>query len=610
MSNHVSPGVNQVAGAESPTGARQAALVQHFISAHAQRMPHRVAVASANSTLTWRQLESRSNQLARHLLSREIGKESPVALYFQRSPEFVIGALAIWKAGAAYLPLDAAYPPERIDAILQDAAPPVVLSHQRMAAGLRAGAWSVIDLDIDRARMDTYSVDPLEATVTNGDPLAYLIYTSGSTGRPKGVEVTHANLTHLIGWHGRAFNVTPEDRASQVSGLAFDAAVWEIWCHLASGASVHFADEDSRRSPYELRDWLVRERITVAFISTVMAEHLITLDWPPAASLRILLTGADTLHRYPRPGLPFTLVNNYGPTECTVLVTSGQISNEPSEGLPSIGRPIDGTEILILDEALQPVPPGEAGEICVAGSQVSRGYRNEPSLTAEKFVVRSNVPGGRIYRTGDRGRFLPSGEIAFLGRIDEQIKIRGFRVEPDDVVAQLVAHSEVVNAVVTASADTGDTKHLIAHLVLVPGSTLSAFALRQFLAQRLPEYMIPAHFVKLESIPLTANGKSDKASLPLPARENTLRDEFADAEQQSASETQRRISAFVSALMGGREVGRDENFFLIGGHSMLAAQLLAKVRENFGVSLTLRQLFETPTVATLAVSVEQRLSGR
>ena len=293
--------------------------------------------------------------------------------------------------------------------------------------------------------------------------------------------MTHANLTHLICWHQRAFEVSGNDRASQIAGLAFDAAVWEMWCHLAAGASLHLIDETSRRSPEGLMDWLVAQKITIAFVPTIMAEHLITFEWPHNTALRILLTGADTLHRYPNEGIPFLLVNNYGPTECTVLVTSGVVRSGSASGhMPSIGQPIDDTKILILDERLRRVAHGEEGEICVAGPQVARGYRNLPELTAEKFVSEPGT-GLRIYRTGDQGRVLPSGEIAFLGRIDDQIKIRGFRVEPDEVVAQLNAHPRIGNSVVLARGGSADETTLVAYIVPANGAELTAAELREYL---------------------------------------------------------------------------------------------------------------------------------
>ncbi len=578
-------------------------LAHDSVTRQAAARPQSPAIYGTQTSITFQQLDQRSNRLASHLQALGVALESTVGLYFERSPDFVVSALAVLKAGGAYVPLDPAYPPDRIAAILADSGTRVLLSHKWMAANLRAGTWSTVDLDIDAARIERCPAEALGVEVS-GSNLAYIVYTSGSTGRPKGVEVTHANLAHLIAWHCGAFSITPTDRASQIAGLAFDAAVWEVWCHLAAGASLHLIDETSRRSPEELRDWLVRHKITVAFAPTVLAEHLITLDWPAETALRILLTGADTLHRYPRTGLPFTLVNNYGPTECTVLVTSGTVAAALQNALPSIGQPIDDITIQIVDAALCPVPAGEAGEICVAGPQVARGYRNLPELTAEKFVPRQSVPGGRLYRTGDLGRLLPNGDIAFLGRIDDQIKIRGFRVEPDEIVAHLDAHAGIATSVVIARGDSGPDRALVAYLVLVPGFSPTSAQLREFLNSRLPDYMIPSAFVRLDALPVSPSGKCDRDALPAPTAANSMGDGDMGAPVLSA--TEEKMTQLISGLMDSRPIGRDHNFFFIGGHSMLAAQLVARIRESFGLHLTLRQLFEAPTAASLAKLVDAR----
>ncbi len=581
-----------------------------LISRQASLTPNALAVRGQNQDLTFLELEARANRLARHIKTLGVLCEVPVGLYFERSLDFVVAALAVLKAGGAYVPLDAAYPPARIDAILKDAGVPVLLSHKWMAAGLAGGPWKTVDLDIDAASIENQSAEPLATQVT-GDQLAYIIYTSGSTGRPKGVEVTHGNLMHLIRWHRRAFEVSENDRASQIAGLAFDAAVWEMWCHLTAGASLYLIDETSRRSPEGLKNWLVTQNVTIAFVPTIMAEHLITFDWPSDTSLRILLTGADTLHRYPRAGLPFVLVNNYGPTECTVLVTSGVVESGGAPGqIPSIGSPIDDTEILIMDERLKRAAAGEEGEICVAGLQIARGYRNLPQLTAEKFATEPGT-GLRIYRTGDRGRVLPDGQIAFLGRIDDQIKIRGFRVEPHEVAAQLNSHPQTANSVVVALGDNADEKTLVAYVVPAVGASVTATGLREYLEKRLPAYMVPTAYVSLPALPLTTTGKCDKQALPSPASANMLPEspQVSSASHAGGHSTETRIAQVVSALMEGRPISRDDNFFLVGGHSMLAAQLLARIRENLSVSLNLRQLFEAPTIASLAAVVDRKLTN-
>ena len=591
------------------------------ISARAAAQPDSPAIVGLAETMTFRQLDELSNRLARHLQARGATLETPVGLYTQRSPAFIVGALAILKAGAAYVPFDQACPPLRIGAILRDCGAPLLLSHHWMAAGLPSGPWAAVDLDVERQRIEACSAAALPAAHTS-DSLAYVIYTSGSTGAPKGVEVTHGNLAHLIDWHRRAYGVTPRDRASQIAGLGFDAAVWEIWCHLAAGASLHLIDETSRLSAETLRDWLLHREITIAFVPTLMAEQLLALDWPDGSALRTLLTGADTLRRYPRSGLPFHLVNHYGPTECTVLVTAGVVPpGEPRAELPTIGRPIEGMEIRVLNEKLQPVAAGEAGELCVAGPQVARGYRGQAPATAEKFVAQSDVPGGRLYRTGDRVRLLPNGELAFLGRLDSQIKIRGYRVEPDEIAAQLNRHPDVRSSAVIARADHAGDLVLTAYLLLAPGARLSAPALRRFLAPQLANYMIPAAFVRVDTLPVNANGKCDREALPPPGPDNLLPEgEVAPASGAPASgvpgcgtpargAVRPRLSALVGSLMGLAEVHPDDNFFLIGGHSLMAAQLVAKVHDQFGVRLTLRQLFEAPTIGLLADAIDRSLPG-
>ena len=430
------------------------ALAHELVACHSISNPSALAVSDPNQQLTFAELEQRANRLARHLHGLGVGVDTPIALYFERTVDFVVAALAVLKAGGAYVPLDTAYPPSRTNEILKDANPLLLLSHKGMASNLASGHWNILDLDAAAGSIAAQSAEPLVAAV-EGHNLAYIIYTSGSTGRPKGVEVTHANLAHLIRWHVRAFRVTPTDSASQVAGLAFDAAVWEIWCHLAAGASLSLIDENCRHSPSGLQDWLIAKKITIAFVPTILAEHLISVDWPAKTALRVLLTGADTLHRYPNPGLPFTLVNNYGPTECTVLVTSGLVASASNGRMPTIGQPIDDTEILILNRDLLRVAAGEEGEICVAGPQIARGYRNLPELTAQKFTSEPTT-GLRIYRTGDRGRILPSGEVAFLGRFDDQVKIRGFRVELDEIAAHLNVHPQIRNSVVVALGDKSD----------------------------------------------------------------------------------------------------------------------------------------------------------
>jgi amino acid adenylation domain-containing protein len=577
------------------------------VSAHATARPDRPAVVDATGRLTYAELDLRSARLAGRLAESGVGPGSCVAVLLDRSIEFVVAVQAILRAGAAYLPLDVAAPAERLAFVLADSGAAAVVTRGGSVVGGRvpAGPWHTVDVAARGAVVADVEPGP--------DDLAYVIYTSGSTGRPKGVELTHANLANLVDWHVDAFGITADDRASQVASVGFDAAVWEIWPHLAAGATVHVADEETRRSAPLLRDWLVAAQITVAFAPTAMAEQLVALPWPAETALRTLLTGADVLHRRPPAGLPFALVNNYGPTECTVVATSGPVAAEPADAVPSIGHPIADTVALVLDDALRPVPDGEPGELCLAGALVGRGYRHDPELTAERFVTL--LDGGRalrLYRTGDRVRRLPSGELAFLGRLDRQIKLRGYRIEPSEIVATLDRVSGVATAAVVARGDV-DTE-LVAYVVPAEGATVTAGELRDALAARLPDYMIPARFVAVAALPVTVNGKLDEAALPAPTAANLLPGQDgtppSDRPAAAADDTvEARITEMVCALLKLPSIDRRENIFLAGGHSMLAMQLVARIKQVLGVRLTLRQLFEQPTVEGITATVVARTAS-
>jgi amino acid adenylation domain-containing protein len=437
------------------------------------------------------------------------------------------------------------------------------------------------------------------------DDLAYVIYTSGSTGRPKGAEITHSNLLNLVRWHNRTFTVQREDRASHLAGLGFDAAVWELWPYLAAGATVVLAPEDVRGSADALLEWLVQEKITASFVPTPLAETLIQRKWPADANLRVLLTGGDTLHSRPRADLPFQVFNNYGPTECTVVATSGPVLADGVDGLPSIGGPIDNTEVYILDESLNEVSEGSTGELCIAGAGVGCGYVGQNSGLNDRFLnVSLGVAGHkRIYRTGDLARRLPNGEIVFLGRIDEQIKIRAYRIEPAEIVRWLNEVPGIQASAVVATGDNRGDPCLIAYLVLqTKAEAPTRQTIQEVLLRNLPEYMVPAIFVVIEALPLNSNGKLDRSALPRPSDENMLQQERPDIPETFI---QSRIQQIVGSLLGLESVDIHENFFLMGGHSLLGTQLIARLRDDFGVDLKLRSLFSSPTVEALSAEVEK-----
>jgi amino acid adenylation domain-containing protein len=522
----------------------------------------------------------------------------------------VVAALAIIKAGGAYLPLQPGVPRERLTYMLQDAQVAVVIAQSATAGDLADGRCRVVALDDEAEAIAKQSAAPLPC-VLNDASLAYVIYTSGSTGQPKGVEVLHRGLSNLVSWHLRAFEVTPADHASHVAALGFDAAVWELWPYLVAGASLHLASEEVRQNPQQLRKWLLEQKITIAFLPTPLAESMLLMEWPKQPALRILLTGADTLHHSPRVGLPFVLVNNYGPTECTVVATSGRVwpvsgsSSQP----PSIGRPIDNTEIYVLDEEMRAVAPGKGGELYIGGEGLARGYRNHPELTKQKFVLNpfSADPGDLLYRSGDQVRLLPSGELEFLGRIDEQVKIQGYRVEPNEIVTALDCHADVQTSAVIARETQDGGKNFIAYLVLCENSTVTASGLREHLSKRLPHYMVPASFVRMEALPVTAHGKVDRDALPPPDSSNCLPDENFIV---PPTVVEQRLTAILSQLLRVPCVGLKDNFFLLGGHSLLGTQLLTRIRQTFGVDLTLLSLFDHPTLMEMSQEIEKLILAK
>jgi amino acid adenylation domain-containing protein len=438
--------------------------------------------------------------------------------------------------------------------------------------------------------------------------LAYVIYTSGSTGQPKGVEITHAGLSNLIQWHNSNFQVTATDRATQLARLVFDAAVWEIWPYLAAGASLHLPPDRVLNDPEGLRDWLIQEQITISFVPTPMAERLLAISWPAGTPLRTLLTGGDALHRSPPADLPFALINNYGPTECAVVATSCLVRPGSSSGrMPAIGAPITNVRLHVLDRARNPVSVGTPGELYIGGPGVARGYRNRPDLTAERFVNNPANPSERLFKTGDLVQILPNAELAFLGRLDEQIKVRGFRVEPHEIIAALDAHPAIAQSFVIGQQMDDGERRLVAYLVIANGVDVTLGELHKFLKSRVPDYMVPTAFVKLDALPLTTNGKVDRSALPAADESNTWSD---DIETAPESDLEKAVAGILAPLLKIQNVDVNANFFALGGHSLLGTQLIARLRDMFGVELPLRTVFECPTVAGLSAEIDRLLLAK
>ncbi len=578
--------------------------LHELFEAQAKQTPDLLAVADPRQQLTYRELDVRANRLARHLLSLGAGPEKLVALCLNRSVAFVAGALATLKAGAAYLPLDPGTPRDRLDFMLNDANVPVVLTERRISQELPSGPWKLVTLDKESSLIDCHEAEPIASGATL-DNLAYVIYTSGSTGQPKGVEITHRSLLNLVLWHQRAFTLAPADRATQLASPAFDAAVWELWPYLTAGASIHIPDETVRLSAAVLRDWLVENRISITFAPTALAEQLLALEWPGKVCLRFMLTGGDKLRSDPPPTLPFVLVNNYGPTEATVVTTSGLVpvcAHEDQD--PSIGKPISNTTVYLLDDHLRPVAVGEMGEIYIGGAGVARGYLNRPELTAQRFIPDPfcDRPGARMYKSGDLARYRLDGALEFVGRVDNQVKVRGFRVELGEIEGVLGEHPGIEAAVMTSQEGERGQTRLVAYVVARSSPPPSSEELRGYLKKKLPEWMLPARFEFLPALPLTPSGKVDRLALPAPGRS---REALASLDSAPLTEVEKKLERIFASTLGLDWVGSDEDFFDAGGSSLLAGKLGLEVEKALGRKVTLATLFSAPTVRELAAVLSQ-----
>ncbi|MBW3570024.1 MAG: amino acid adenylation domain-containing protein [Gemmatimonadetes bacterium] len=575
---------------------RTDAPVHRLVEEQADAAPDAIAVSGDGFRLTYSELDRAANRIAHALIARGVRRGQAVAVCMERSPELPAALLGVLKAGAAYVPVDPAYPAHRIAFMLRDAGAPVVVAQAALAERVSGFGARVLAVDA-RASIAERSSDARPAVDVDPRDLAYVIYTSGSTGRPKGVMVEHRALANLCGWHGEAFGVTEADRATLVAGVGFDASAWETWPYLARGASLHVAPHELRTSPAELRDWLVSERITVSFLPTPLAESVLPLAWPADAPLRTLLVGGDRLHSRPSASLAFTLVNNYGPTENTVVATSGAV---PAEGdaLPSIGRPIANTTAYVLDRFLDPVPSSVPGELYVGGAQVARGYLRRPAMTAERFTPDpfSKIPGARMYATGDRVRWTAAGEIDFIGRTDFQVKVRGFRIEPGEIEAALRGHPGVADCAVVAREDAPGEPRLVAYVV----GDADAGALREHLEKTLPPHMVPAAFVTLAALPLTANDKVDRSALPAPERR-------ADAYVAPRTPVEEVLARIWAEVLGRDRVGVMEPFLEVGGHSLVATRVVARVREVLDGDVGVAALLGPhATIAALAPRLSER----
>lgn len=557
------------------------------------RNPNNIAVAFEDQKLTYKSLNEKANQLANVLRSKGVTANTIVGILTGRSPEMIIGLLSILKAGGTYLPIDPEYPPERVNYMLEDSGSKILLTQTHLI-GKTTFHGEVIALD--EVGLYQGSTENLMRKNTSRD-LAYVIYTSGSTGKPKGVEIEHASLVNLVFWHQRTYHITSDDRATLIAGPAFDASVWETWPYLLSGAGLYIPNEEIRVSTTNLIQWLQDNLITISFMPTPLAEALLVEQWPSEIALRAMLTGGDKLHRRPDSDIPFALFNHYGPTENTVVATWTHIKPENTgEVLPSIGCPIDNTNVYILDKNDRLQPIGAPGELCISGNGLARGYLNRLDLTAEKFVANPFNPRIKMYRTGDLVRWMPDGNIEFIGRIDQQVKIRGFRMELGEIENQILKHEAVKEAVIIAREDKQSDKYLAAYFVA--DHELTASELKTHLLKELPEYMVPMYFTELDKLPLTPNGKIDRKKLPDPKGRSNMGTEYAAPRNQKDG----IIQKVWQEILGINKIGIDDNFFMLGGNSIKAIQVVAKLALDFEIGIN--DIFSCQTIRELSDSVK------
>jgi amino acid adenylation domain-containing protein len=593
------------------SSSREGACLHQSFELQVERTPESVAVAFENEELTYRELNERANQLAHHLRKKGVGPEVLVGFCLERSVEMIVSLLGILKAGGAYLPLDPAYPPDRLSFMLKDAEVKVLLTNEHLVERVPSHGAAVLLVDREWEMIAHESKENSETNCIAAN-LAYVIYTSGSTGKPKGVLVTHQNVARLFEITDSCFGFNKDDVWTLFHSSAFDFSVWEIWGALLYGGRLVVVPYWVSRAPEDFLEMLCREGVTVlnqtpsAFHQLVRAAT--ASSGKETLALRLIIFGGEALElkslepwvdrygdRSPR------LINMYGITETTVHVTYRPLNaadlDENSGSV--IGNPLSDLQVYLLDPLQQPVPIGVPGEMYVGGAGLSRGYLKRPDLTAERFVpdAFSNITGARLYRSGDLARHLANGDIEYLGRVDRQVKIRGFRIELGEIEAVLRQNQGLQECAVVAKSDSPGQTSLVAYVVLDSVLPPKIEELRRFAKEKLPDYMVPAFFVPLERIPLTPNGKIDSRALPLPEKS---RSDSGDAFVEPRTETEKKFAAIWGELLGREQIGIYDNFFELGGHSLLATQVVSRVRDAFQIRLSLRSFFENPTVAALA----------
>ncbi|GAA6615351.1 amino acid adenylation domain-containing protein [Scytonema sp. NUACC26] len=584
---------------DTQTDYPQDKCIHQLFEEQVELTPNAVALVYQNKQLTYRELNTRANQLAHYLQSLGVGPEVLVSICTERSLEMIVGLLGILKAGGAYVPLDPTYPQERLEFMLHDSQIKVLLTQEKLVTNLPKHTAHTICLD---SQWGVISCESQDNSISDVQPthLAYVIYTSGSTGKPKGVLVTHQGLCNLAQAQTRLFDVNSDSRVLQFASFSFDASIWEVVMALCSGARLCLETKDSLLPGLNLMQSLRTHNITHV---TLPPSALAVLPYEELPALRTIVVAGeacspDLVAQWSKDRRFF---NAYGPTESTVCATVAECTDSSNQ--LSIGRPIANTHIYILDSHLQPVPIGVRGELYISGAGLARGYLNRPELTQEKFIVNpfSQQQEARLYKTGDLARYLPDGNIEFIGRIDHQVKIRGFRIELLEIEAVLTQHPSVKQVLVIDREDVPGDKRLVAYIVHHQEQVPKVSELRSLLKAKLPDYMVPSAFVMLETMPLTPNGKVNRQALPAP---DTLRPDLEATFVAPRTSTEEVMAQIWTQVLRLERVGVNDNFYDLGGHSLTTTQLLFRVQNTFTVVLPLHVLLETPTVAGMAQAID------
>ncbi|MEC2378667.1 non-ribosomal peptide synthetase DhbF [Bacillus subtilis] len=580
--------------------------LQDMFEKQAVLTPERIALMCDDIQVNYRKLNEEANRLARLLIEKGIGPEQFVALALPRSPEMVASMLGVLKTGAAYLPLDPEFPADRISYMLEDAKPSCIITTEEIAASLPddlAVPELVLDQAVTQEIIKRYSPENQDVSVSLDHP-AYIIYTSGSTGRPKGVVVTQKSLSNFLLSMQEAFSLGEEDRLLAVTTVAFDISALELYLPLISGAQIVIAKKETIREPQALAQMIENFDINIMQATPTLWHALVTSEPEKLRGLRVLV-GGEALPSgllQALQDLHCSVTNLYGPTETTIW-SAAAFLEEGLQGVPPIGKPIWNTQVYVLDNGLQPVPPGVVGELYIAGTGLARGYFHRPDLTAERFVADPyGPPGTRMYRTGDQARWRADGSLDYIGRADHQIKIRGFRIELGEIDAVLANHPHIEQAAVVVREDQPGDKRLAAYVVA--DTAIDTAELRRYMGASLPDYMVPAAFVEMDELPLTPNGKLDRKALPAPDFSTSVSDRAPRTPQEEI------LCDLFAEVLGLARVGIDDSFFELGGHSLLAARLMSRIREVMGAELGIAKLFDEPTVAGLAAHLDLAQSAR